>query len=165
LEQRQIVIAGLVDGRTYDEIRADLAAAGVAAAGLPHNSSFIAYRRSEEYQRQEQDLRNWQRRAEEKRQFWSAVLAGGGADGLANIATFEAIEELRAALGSAESAGEKARVAAVIGNLTRTVQAEADARAKRELATRAAKVETAAVDPKLTPEERIAAIRATLGVA
>lgn len=165
LDLRQTVVAGLINGRTYDQIRADLAAAGVAPGDLPHNTSFLAYRTSPEYKAEEQALREWKRRAEEKRQFWGAILTGGGAEGLANVATFEAIENLRDQLKACTNPAEAARIGGVIGTLARTIQAESEARWKRDLAEKAEKAVAVVDDAQtLSPEERKQRIREILGL-
>lgn len=163
LELRLVVQRGLLDGRTYEQIRADLAAAGAGAVRL-HNSSFLAYGRSREYGEYRDAMLAWKRKAEEKSAFWQAVLSGGGAQGLANVATFEAIEALRESLGSAESAGEKARIAAVIGNLTRTIQSEAEARWRREAEEKAAALKAGLAAKSADPAAVSAEIDRILGV-
>ena len=110
----------------------------------------------------------WSAKAAEKRAWYNAILAGGGAEGLANVATFEALEELREALKAVEDPSDKVRVSSVIGRLTKVVLAESELRHQHALEAKAAALKTElankpqATDPAAVAEalDRILGVKA-----
>jgi len=132
-DQRLLVLDMLLDGATYDEVRSALLAAGVAEGALPHNSSFLAYRESDEYQASHAEAMQWRRKATEKRLLADALATGGGTAGMVDLALYEAAEQLRAAIGEVEDGANLAKVANALKGIKGALLAQSREERSNEL--------------------------------
>ena len=182
-DQRLLVLDMLLDGATYDEVRSALLAAGVAESALPHNSSFLAYRESDEYQASHAEAMQWRRKATEKRLLADALATGGGTAGMVDLALYEAAEQLRAAIGEVEDGANLAKVANAIKGIKgalilqsredRNAEVDrikhaaeaADAARVAEIAALRAELEAARAGSAVDPAAVSAALDKPLGVA
>lgn len=163
---RGIVIEGLLDGWTYEAIRAALLDAGVAAADLPSDSSFAAYRQGPEFAAARDGWLSLRQRAQE-RATMATALAEGGIEEAAQLVTFEALERMRELMdaGEADPAAFARLSVAVIKTAREQAMAEKDAEIARLKAELARKAEAAATDTALSPEQKRQKIREALGIA
>lgn len=144
-ELQDLVALALIEHVPYDEIRAQLVAAGVTGDDLPSNSSFLNYEQGPEYRAAQEQIRHWRTRAGHKRLLARAIQEGGGLMGAADIALAEAVEQLTGEIVSGE--GDVARAASAVVQIKRAILAEQEARNARlvaELRTRLAAQERAA---------------------
>lgn len=134
-ELRRIVCEGLLDGKTYDEIRAAVLAADPAAPTL-HCSSFGAYSESAEYRQFCDQKREWDERTQRRRWAAAFINEGEGPRSLADVAEFEVLEQLAelAGSGAAMESGDIVKVARAISYMQRTQLARTAEERKNEIA-------------------------------
>ena len=89
-----LVAPGLWRGKTYDDVREELVAAGIAEKDLPSDGSFGAFRKSKEYRGYVEQRTGLVHEAEEKRAFWE-LLQEQGVHSAVQLAMFESLCNLR----------------------------------------------------------------------
>lgn len=117
--RRQIAV-WLADGVGPGEVRRRLESAGISP--LPHNTSFLAYKKSSEYRKiyeRQLELAGDVAKAETD---WR-IAEQAGANGYAAAAIFEILRDLRKEYDAAEDTKEKVEIAATINGLSRTFAA------------------------------------------
>lgn len=104
----------LDDGATYDEIREDAdVAAELAKRGLAlHSTTFLAYRESAEFDEYRRSRRKFSEEIERRKMSAFLVEHEGGADAMANAATFELLRIVFKKLEDAEQLDPKELAAA-----------------------------------------------------
>ena len=132
-EVRSDIAARLLDGETYSDIRAALAGT-VAADAMPGNSAFGAYQRGAEFADYRASRSKLDARFARRRSLMTAIRSADGTSQAMEVATFSAIDQLLESLesGTLEPA-ELPKVANSIATLRRTLTADAEAKARRQL--------------------------------
>lgn len=136
LNIRARVAEMLDDGATYDEVRSDeLVAEAIKESGLAlHNSSFGAYRESQEYQEFCRSRRKFGDEIERRRMAAYVVSADKSADDLARIANYELLRIVLSKLEMGEELEprELRSVSAALAAYERNRISEAKEDARRE---------------------------------
>jgi hypothetical protein len=141
---RQEITSWLLDGQTYDAIRAKLTTIGISP--LPHNTSFLAWRKSDEYTTTQAEYLAWRNKAEQKRIIAQAINDASGSASLSSMATYQALEALIAELGTAETSRDIATLANAIGGLTRATLAQEKQAHTLEMERKAAEIKARLAD-------------------
>lgn len=164
-EYRQIVMDGLLDGQTYDEIRNDLRGAGVAEGEIPGNKAFKAYQESDEFRDVSRQFRSWKRKAASKNLLAQALEQGGGLSSAIDTGLYEAYEALLDSFSSAEKVKDVTALANAMSTLKRTALAAEAQQLKTEAAKAVARAKAKLEEEKgieVTPEAACEMIQSEL---
>lgn len=107
LALRRVVAAMLLDGETYDAVRAWLKGQGVEAARQPGNSAFAAYRAGAEFCELRDERLKIEGKHAQQRKLREALKAAGTIEDQTQVAIYATMEHVLAALNDPEADATK----------------------------------------------------------